>query len=90
MKIRTIKFYFISHSHDTMEIPEQMLDSRARPILWNNQGLFCIISRQKVQNVIDLAQDSKNLPVLNQKEMGVFHWGDGELIDAKIASRLLS
>jgi len=60
------------------------------PILWNNKGLYCIISRQKVQNVFDLITDKANLPVLNQKQVDTFYWDDGEPITAKAAAMLLS
>ena len=90
MKIETKNLYYISCKHDTLPVSTRILNSGAIPILWNNRGLFCLISRQKVQNIIDLIKDQENLPVLNRKEVNVFHWGEGTLIDAKAASKLIS
>lgn len=92
MKIETKEFYYIYNPHDTLAIDAHLNIefNKARPILWNNKGLFCVISRQKVQNVLDLIRDAENLPVLNKKEVGIFHWSDSILIDAKAAAILLS
>ncbi len=90
MKTETRHFYYISHPHDRLIIDIHVLKNKACPILWNNKGLYCIISRQKVQNFIDILQDQGNLPILNKKIVNIFHWDDGELIDAKMALKLLS
>lgn len=93
MKIIPKEFYCISHAHDTLKIITGMLNidfGKARPILWCNKGLYCIISRQKVQNILDAIKDQGNLPVLNQKPVNVFWWEDGELITARAAAMLLS
>ena len=90
MKLKQKEFYYISHAHDVIAISLPSLKNGALPILWNNKGLFCILSRQKVQNIIDTINDQKNLPVLNQKQVNVFYWEDGELITARAAAMLLS
>ncbi len=90
MKTSIKKFFYISHAHDTLAVDDRILEFEACPILWNNKGLFCVISRQKVQNVLDLIRDAENLPQLNTKEVGTFKWEDGVLIDAKAAAMLLS
>ncbi|GAG85602.1 unnamed protein product [marine sediment metagenome] len=87
MKIVVKEFYYINHSHDTLSISSLTV---VRPILWCNKGLFCIISRQKVQNIVELKQDQKNLPTLNKMGGGIFHWEDGEPITARVAAMLLS
>ena len=92
MKIITKDFYYISHAHDTLTLGTHIhaVTNGAHPILWNNKGLCCVISRQKVQNVLDLIRDKENLPQLNTKEVGTFRWEDGVLITAKAAAMLLS
>lgn len=90
MKLKPKDFYYISHAHDTIIVSLSPFKNGALPILWNNKGLFCIISRQKVQNIIDIIKDQRNLPVLNTKPVNVFHWEDGELITARAAAMLLS
>lgn len=96
MKIETKEFYYISYAYDTLPISNISIDTAGihkvnpLPILWNNKGLFCIISRQKVQNVLDLIKDQKNLPVLNQREIGTLHWEEGVPITAGAATILLS
>ena len=87
MKTQTKELHYISNNHNTLTIN---CHTEALPILWNNRGLFCIISRQKVQNMLDLLRDVEKLPVLNARSDAVFHWDDHTLIDAKIASKLLS
>jgi len=73
-----------------LKITPHMLNDGVHPILWGNKGLFCIISRQKVQNIVDIINDQKNLPVLNQKRVDVFYWESGEPIIARAAAMLLS
>lgn len=94
MEITQKKFYYISHANDTLIIDAhiniEISISRPIPILWNNKGLFCIISRQKVKNIFDIIKDQGNLPVLNKKTVNEFHWEDGELITANVAMILLS
>lgn len=93
MKITEKIFYYVKHSHDTLAIASHINIEigQVRPILWNNKGAYCIISRQKVQNIVDNVRDSYNLPRLDtKKEVGIFHWDDGELIDARAAAMLLS
>ena len=90
MKTQQKSFYYIKHNSNILIVDARLLKGTEEPILWNNNGLFCIISRQKVQNVLGLIKDQENLPVLNIKEVGVLHWDDGELITAKTASMLLS
>ncbi len=89
MKIIPKNFYYTDHPHDILIIlPTAKLE--ARPILWCNKGLYCIISRQKVKNIFDIIKDQGNLPVLNKKTVNEFHWEDGELITANVAMILLS
>lgn len=88
MKTTIKNFYYISHGHDTLTITT--FREGVLPILWNNKGLYCIISRQKVQNVFDLITDKTNLPQLNTKQVDTFRWEDGVLVDAKVAGMLLS
>lgn len=93
MKILQKEFYYISHAHDTLKIlltHFSHVKLEAQPILWCNKGLFCIISKQKVQNILDAIKDHGNLPVLNKKIVDMFHWEDGELITARAAAMLLS
>lgn len=90
MQVAVKKFYYVSHTRDTLVISAHILADGEYPILWNNKGLFGIISRQKVQNVIELVKDLQNLPQLNQKQSGLFHWDDCEVITARIAGMLLS
>ena len=85
MKSEIKSFYYVSHAHDTLVVNFSL----PLPIIWHNKGLFCIISKQKVQNILDAIKDQKNLPVLNRKQVDTFHWDDGTLIDAKVASKLL-
>lgn len=91
MKIQAKDFFYISNNHDTLTITIHALGGiLARPILWNNKGLFCIISRQKVQNILDVMRDNENLPTLTRKEVNKFYWDDGEPIAARAAAMLLS
>lgn len=90
MKILTRHFYCVSNARDVLTIGAHIMADGAHPILWNNKGLFCIISRQKVKNIIDLIKDQVNLPVLNKASGNVLHWEDGTPISAKAASKLLS
>ena len=89
MKTETRHFYYISNAHDTITVGAHIHADGPHPILWHNKGLYCIISKQKVQNILDVIEDTENLPILNRKKVNVFHWDDGTLIDAKIASKLL-
>lgn len=90
MKIAKKNFYYVGHAHDTLTINTNVFGDYARPILWNNKGLFCIMSRQKVQNILDIMKDQRNLPVLSGKVLGVLHWDDGRLVGSEIAAMLLS
>ena len=59
------------------------------PLVWYNNGLYGIISLEKLQNMYDALQDQANLPVLDRKkDVGKFYWDDCVVIPSKIAKLL--
>lgn len=60
------------------------------PLIWNNAGLYGIISREKIENMIELMADQNKLPVVERlNRTGIFYWDEVEVLDPKIAKLLL-
>ncbi len=58
-------------------------------LIWFNNGLWGIISKEKIANVIAGIQDQEKLPVLDRKkDIGKFYWDEVEVIPPKIAKLL--
>lgn len=60
------------------------------PIIWNNNGLYGIICREKVENMIEVLQNQENLPTLNPiPKTGMFFWDEVEEMNQKTAKLLV-
>ena len=86
--IRKLNFYFVGHNRDVLTFNIHVAE--AFPILWNNKGIYCLIPKGKVQNMIDSVKDHSTLSQLERNEYGVFHWDDGILIDTDTAIIILA
>ena len=82
-------YYHICSSKKGLFISQADLTRGVKPLIWFNQGLWGIISAEKIRNILDNIQDRENLPTLDKKkEIGKFYWDDVEIIPAKIAKLL--
>lgn len=60
------------------------------PIIWRHQGLYGIVSVEKMKNIIQLIQDNAKLPILNRKIVNEIYWDETERIDSKIGKLLFN
>lgn len=60
------------------------------PLIWNNAGLYGIISREKVENMILLMADQDKLPVVERiNKNGMFFWEEAVVLNPKVAKLLM-
>ena len=95
-------FYYYRHTGESWNIRDSFfLDKKteyaecltdftdAQPVIWINDGLYGLISADKISNIIASLKDQEKLPVLDRKkEVGVIHWDEVEIIPSKIAKLL--
>ena len=82
---------FCLHARSTKELPvsKLLVKPPKLPLIWDNNGLYGIISLEKLQNMYQAILDQKNLPVLDRKkDVGKFYWDEVEIIPAKVAKLL--
>lgn len=83
------RYYYAEHAGDILRVTLKDLCLGFMPLIWYNAGLYGIISKEKVENMIRLIEDQENLPTIDvNKEVGVFHWDEIIELDQKIG-RLL-
>jgi len=83
------KFYFAIHAGKWISI-EGFPGKKPLPLIWHNQGLYGIISVEKVENMLNYLDAMAYSPSLNTKnEAGVFYWDEVEIIDPKVGKMLL-
>ena len=79
-KIRIKRYYYAEHNGDVLDV-RKGLNLGSMPLVWNNRGLLGIISKAKVQNMIELMEDQKKLPVLQRiNKNGLFYWDEVEIM----------
>lgn len=60
------------------------------PLIWCNGGMYGIICKEKVENMIETLQDDEHSPILNSNKLkGAFYWDEVIELDQKIG-RLLT
>lgn len=66
-----------------------MYSTDSLPIIWNNNGLYGIICREKVENMMEVLRNQENLPTLNPStKTGIFFWDEVEEMNQKTAKLL--
>ncbi len=84
------QFYYIETKDHCLNMHLYPGHGNPTPIIWNNSGLYGIICKEKVENILLQLKDSKNLPVLNPNtSIGNLFWDEVEILDPKIAKLLL-
>lgn len=83
---------FCIHVHNSvgaLQASKLLTKEPKLPLVWYNNGLYSIISLEKLQNMYDALEDQKKLPVLDRKkDVGKFYWDDCVVVPAKIAKLL--
>ena len=88
-KIYRKSYYYAEQTGMTLDV-RKGLNIGFMPLIWNNGGLYGIISREKVENMIQLIADQKKLPVVERiNRMGVFYWEECVVLDTKVAKLLI-
>lgn len=88
-KVYRRSYYYVEHNGSTLDV-KKGLNIGFMPLIWNNAGLYGIISREKVENMVQLIADQKKLPVVERvNRMGVFYWEECVVLDAKIVKLLI-
>ena len=83
------QFYHVCSSNKVLELTTADLARGAKPLVWFNNGLWGVVSKEKIANTITNLLDQAKLPVLDRKsDVGKFYWDDCELIPPKIAKLL--
>lgn len=94
MTIEPLQFHYAKTKNNTLTVVLGILDATlgciTLPIIWNNNGLYGIIRREKVLNMKEELRNQEKLPVLNPNtKTGIFYWDEVEKLDPKIAKLLL-
>ncbi len=75
---------------DTVTLYSDTYSPMPMPIIWNNNGLYGIICREKVANMVITMQNQEKLPNLNRTpKTGIFYWDEVEEINQKTAKLLV-
>jgi len=83
------QFYHVCGSNKVLLLTKADLARGAKPLVWFNNGLWGVISKEKIVNMIANMQDQANLPVLDRKkDVGKFYWDECEIIPSKLAKIL--
>ncbi len=86
------RFYYAeTKKSDVLDVRKKIgLNLGYMPLIWNNAGLYGIVNRVKVENMIQLIADQKQLPVVERiNRMGQFYWDECVVLDVKIAKLLI-
>ncbi len=81
------KFYYIEFKGGFLPI-SGLFKCGARPLIWNNRGMCGIISKEKVENMMQRIKDNESLSSLNTVWEAKFYWDEVEVIDPKVAKLL--
>lgn len=83
------RFYYTESAGKTLTVNLKELCLGPMPLIWCNGGLYGIICKEKVENMVETLRDLNKLPILEvSKHIGCFHWDDVVELDQKIG-RLL-
>lgn len=89
-KIYIKRYYYAETEKSSTLNVKKGLNLGYMPLIWNNVGLYGIISREKVENMIQLMTDQSKLPVVERiNRNGTFYWDEAVILDPKIAKLLL-
>lgn len=83
------RFYYFNDKGKVIHLKNELLLGYL-PLIWENNGLYGIISVEKVENMMQLMDDQKKLPVVQKvKEIGVFFWDEVKPLDPKIGKLIV-
>ncbi len=82
------KTYYYVCSGKRLLVLKDSLTKGVKPLIWFNQGLWGIISAEKIANIIANMEDQEKLPVIDKIAISKFHWDEVEIIPPKIAKLL--
>ncbi len=91
MKLLIMDNHYYYYINDGKELYVRLGDLKKgiRPLIWSNQGMWGIISAEKIANIITNMEDQENLPMIDRKkDVGRFYWDEVEIIPSKIAKLL--
>ena len=81
--------YYYACGGKRLFVLKDSLTKGIKPLIWFNQGLWGIISAEKIANVITNMEDQEKLPVIDRKkDVGKLYWDEVEIIPSKIAKLL--
>lgn len=84
-------YYAETEKSSTLDVKHRTgLNLGYMPLIWNNAGLYGIISSNKVENMIHLIVDQSKLPIVEGVNLsGVLFWDEVVVLDSKVAKLLL-
>jgi len=83
------RYYYAEQSDKTLKVTLNDLCLGFMPLIWCNAGLYGIISKEKVENIIQLLQDQGKLPRIEKiNRYGTFYWDEVVELDQKIGKLL--
>jgi len=84
------RFYYVETEKSSTLDVKKGLNLGFMSLIWNNAGLYGIMSREKVENKIELMADQDKLPVVERiNRNGTFYWDEAVILDPKMAKLLL-
>lgn len=83
------RYYYAESTGKFLKVTLKELCLGPMPLIWFNNGLYGIICREKIKNMIEMIQDwEKSSTIESIKAADIFWWDEVEIIDPKIG-RLL-
>ncbi|KKL78288.1 hypothetical protein LCGC14_2026330 [marine sediment metagenome] len=72
--METKKFYYIKTDKDMIDLTLDILDSGPLSIIWNLSGMYTMLEKAAVENIVSLLEDQKRQRV--QSPPYRIHWDD--------------
>lgn len=89
-KIYVKQYYYAETKKSSTLDVRKGLNLGFMPLIWNNAGLHGIISRDKIENMIQLMADQDKLPVVERiNRNGTFYWDEVVVLDSKVVKLLM-
>lgn len=90
-KMKTNKFSCVVLHKDELKVSLSMLfnDSGILPIIWMNNGLYGLLTKEKVRNALQYLENDRKLRPMNSHPVTwIFYWDEVLLIPPAIGEQL--
>lgn len=89
-KMKINKFFCVVLHKDELKVSFSMLfnDSGVLPIIWMNNGLYGLLTREKVKNTLQYLENNKKLQPTNIYPSWTFYWDEVLLMPPAVGEQL--